>query len=68
MKDIVYCYISPNTPDTEKCCVHSRFKDKAAITPYSIVEYKQIKLQLCPGSDILIAFGGIYIAMRHLTH
>lgn len=67
-KDLAYCYMPPNTPNIDKCSVHRRFKDKVENSPYSIVEYKEIKLLLCTGSDILIAFGGIYTAVLHLTH
>lgn len=34
---------------------------------YSPAEYKTIKLQLCPGSDVLILYGGTYLALQHLT-
>lgn len=31
------------------------------------VEYRAIKLQLCPGTDVLILYGVIYLALQHLT-
>lgn len=48
--------------------VHNLHKrGKTQIISYSPVEYKTIKLQLCTGIDVLILYGGIYLALQHLT-
>lgn len=48
--------------------LHKGFGGRTQMILYSPAEYKTIKLQLCPGSDVLILYGGTYLALQHLTH
>lgn len=48
--------------------LHKGFGGKTQIAPHSQAEYKTIILHLCTGIDVLILYGGIYLALQHLTY